>query len=548
MTTKPTAFPVASSWGAETCADNHKAVGIKTPVNHWPCCGRLESPPGSAGSKKTSLVLGVLALLGLSMVTTAEAADTGWFQVGVRVWYVGGTSAEPGTPSSNAQEADLIDRVEGGAVHVIQQQGSDHWKTPLPATDWVNLQPAEEGLFWISPARLKAITPGVGTGLIKWLGRERVIYAKTTYTLDTLPFLALLPETVLFLLSPTRQIVTLRNKADDPPEGDYFFDVETGLLLSRTEYLDDTTKTMLTLSELNYDFATRQAFAEDDGPHSAYAGHYSATRAGFLDNQGFDLYVPVISRYANALLLTFNGNLMNVTLNQYYSFSYQMLYDRNTQTAAIRPVSNPSLQSLGRASSMSASNADWQTNGTHLFCWIPPVDLQKDSLRVWNLDLSRQAGAGGGTTFATTTMPAEPAFTSLTFDAAGFLTDLTLVAPAMGLSIDSTRAAERNVTVDGRAYYGTQMKRAVPSGSGLVLLGERPSLRILPQPARQLDEQGAGFVLSGETNRYYVTEYSPNLVSWTPLATNYLSGAEATVGDPGATNAPVRFYRARWSP
>jgi hypothetical protein len=483
----------------------------------------------------------------LASAAKTRAADTGWLQVGVRAWYVGGTSTEPGTPTSNAQEANLISRFEGGTVYVLQQPATDHWKIPLPATEWLNPKPAEEGVFWISPARLKAVAPGVGTGLLNWLGRQRLVYAKQAYTLDELPFLALLPQVALFALSPHRELVVLRNRADDPSDGDYFFDVETGLLLSKTEYLDYKTKTTLTLSEINYDFAARLAFAEDNGPHSAYAGRYSATRAAFLDNQGFDLYVPVISRYGSALLLTFNGNLMNVTRSQYFSFSYHMFYDALSQTAAIRPVATTA-QATFTGLKLAAAEPDWQTNGTHIFCYVPPVDLQRESIQVWGLTLERQASLGGRTTFAAGSFPAEAAFTALTFDEQGYLADLTLVAPAMELNLDSSQAFERHIAMDGRDFYRTQMQPAVPSGSPLPLLGERPRLLIPPHTADQIRQHGVRLFLSGETNLAYVTEYSTDLVSWTPLATNLLATAEAELTDPSAAESLVRFYRARWLP
>ena len=52
--------------------------------------------------------------------------------------------------------------------------------------------------------------------------------------------------------------------------------------------------------------------------------------------------------------------------------------------------------------------------------------------------------------------------------------------------------------------------------------------------------------LVGELGCTVVIEGSTNLVNWTALATNLLGESPCCFSDPGSTNFPARFYRARW--
>jgi hypothetical protein len=56
---------------------------------------------------------------------------------------------------------------------------------------------------------------------------------------------------------------------------------------------------------------------------------------------------------------------------------------------------------------------------------------------------------------------------------------------------------------------------------------------------------GFAYSIVGESNRLYVTEYSPDLVTWHPLTTNIAPDIELQLLDRSATNASTRFYRAR---
>ena len=55
-------------------------------------------------------------------------ADIGWMQKGVRVWYFGGVSSG-GVTSSDAEEAYLIESIEGTDVRMTHHAAQNWWET-----------------------------------------------------------------------------------------------------------------------------------------------------------------------------------------------------------------------------------------------------------------------------------------------------------------------------------------------------------------------------------------------------------------------------------
>ena len=72
-----------------------------------------------------------------------------------------------------------------------------------------------------------------------------------------------------------------------------------------------------------------------------------------------------------------------------------------------------------------------------------------------------------------------------------------------------------------------------------------PELQIPSQTGRSIQEQGCRLRLTGTPNAFYATEHSPDLEQWQPLSANQFLGVPLDLLDPGATNVPTRFYRAR---
>jgi hypothetical protein len=73
-------------------------------------------------------------------------------------------------------------------------------------------------------------------------------------------------------------------------------------------------------------------------------------------------------------------------------------------------------------------------------------------------------------------------------------------------------------------------------------------LRTFPQTAATIQLSGFQLFLTGESNRLYVTEFSPDLTNWTGFATNQASGIEVPVLDTHTGAASKRFYRAHALP
>jgi len=70
-------------------------------------------------------------------------------------------------------------------------------------------------------------------------------------------------------------------------------------------------------------------------------------------------------------------------------------------------------------------------------------------------------------------------------------------------------------------------------------------LRTIPQTAASIQLNGFRLFLTGESNRLYVTEFSPDFFSWTRFATNQSPGVEIPVVDVSTGTSTQRFYRAQ---
>jgi hypothetical protein len=130
------------------------------------------------------------------------------------------------------------------------------------------------------------------------------------------------------------------------------------------------------------------------------------------------------------------------------------------------------------------------------------------------------------------------------------LTALSGQSPAPYLTatfLDDTHAV---LTISPTAPDGVSLVSvANPDGqqSNVLPLQVRalPQLSFPPQTGASIATQGFRMILTGSLNQFYKLEYSPDLKDWQPLSTNQFLGVPNDLLDPGATNIPVRFYRAR---
>lgn len=72
-----------------------------------------------------------------------------------------------------------------------------------------------------------------------------------------------------------------------------------------------------------------------------------------------------------------------------------------------------------------------------------------------------------------------------------------------------------------------------------------PRFTLPAQTSASLRTEGFRFRLTGSLNQFYIIEQSADLEDWQPLTTNQYLGLPLDLLNPGATHAPMRFYRAR---
>lgn len=371
--------------------------------------------------------------------------DTGWARTGVRAWYFGASGSDHPHPTPIA-ETYLLGEQQADSLALVQQS----WTPNLLMNGWeffttkqiAAQKPGEEGPFWIHPNRLKPLQAGTGT--IQWMGLERLVADHAPATQDTVP-LCLLPARALFQLSEQRDIVRLKNQREQQSTEEYVFDVETGLLIYRT-YMEGSTKAYLSLAEINYDFAAHRAYPEDKGMHTTYAGMY---RAAALGNGMFQFYSQVQSRYGNEVIATLYA-VLSGSVSATTHTTQHVIYHDGEDVARITDLS----LTMGPIE-------QWEPCGDHWFWWMPPDHLGRNRITVWGATMDR-SGVG---TFVSPNTPGHPGFRSLTFDPEGFLTDLAVFNPTVGINVDSgVPCFQRLAHVLGRAEYADRMQRAIPTG------------------------------------------------------------------------------------
>jgi len=398
----------------------------------------------NAGRK---ILVGLAAAGLLAGGRMAAAEDTGWRQPGVRVWYVGASASYSG--QSDAEEANLIEAADAG-LRVVRHQGVGFWSSPLPASVLPAPDPAHEGPFWISPQRLRKLHP---PDAFSWQGLSLVVKARVTYqNAADLPFIAFLPVQALYRVQAPRELITLTGD-NDGVVGDYFFDVETGLGLSST-LATPGFYIMMILSEINYDFATRQAFAEDDGPHTGFRARQMAGRVDYPVNQFYLFEERIVSRYGQSVRADLTLGLDNIATGDSVHVDYHSIFDGETRQFLLTP----------NTGGLAATAATWTQNGTHPFFWIPPVDLARDTIRVWDTDLTRRDPVGTDAVFEADGSPGTWGFTRLQLDPQGFVREMTVASPSMSFAVDSRTAppSSKLNEVTGRAYHLETMGLAIP--------------------------------------------------------------------------------------
>jgi len=400
--------------------------------------------------KKTILLILIVALAWGKLTSEVLAVDVGWMQKGVRVWYFGAAGS---SGSSDAEEAYLFNAVNGNNAEVTKHSGINHWGT-ANAPDTSTYSFLDKGPCWIHPQTLQNLQSGDN-----WKGQMISTVLRESHTYNTFkaefsfPYL-LLPIKALFDLKSQRDLVKIVYYIDNFSTGIAYFDADTGLLL-----LYETSSGYITvffiLSEINYDFATKRAFAEDNGPHTGFKSSvleqqmmpYPDVRQGYVFIQS-----SVESRYGGTVQMwvstSDSGNIS----------SYMPPYENYCFFGSV-----PSLRRIDMTQASNYPPEQWNEYGQYLWWWVPTAVLQHSTINVFGVPMTRTST--NPYTFTATQQPAGLFFSKLWFDNDGYMTKFATKDSTTGLDIDPDRIAafyQNSTTVNGLSYYKNTMGRAVP--------------------------------------------------------------------------------------
>lgn len=393
-------------------------------------------------------ILTISLILTLCLVMDGASAwciDVGWMQEGVRVWYFGGVGA---ATSSDAEEAYLFGSVNGSSVPVTKHSGMNHWGTTNAVTT-TTYSFLDKGPCWMHPQILQNLQSGD-----HWMGFEIVTIVRATYTYTMLPY-RFLPAKALFDLQPQREVVKITYMIPGFSTGTAYFDAETGLCLLYSQ-LNGYVVVFFVLSEINYDFATHHAFAEDNGPHTGFKSSVLEQQMmPFPDNRGGYLFIQssVETRYGTTVEMwvsTSDSGYITTYMPPYESFCYF--------------GSVPVLRRMDMSQSSNYPPEQWNEFGQYLPWWLPAEALQRTSVNIYGVTMERTSTSPF--TFTATQQPTGLYFTKLWYDNDGYLTQFAARHSTTGLDLDpefnSPIYYQNNIAVNGLSYYKNTMGRAVP--------------------------------------------------------------------------------------
>ncbi|MDA8427779.1 MAG: hypothetical protein M0T70_00810 [Geobacteraceae bacterium] len=400
--------------------------------------------------KRISVYCLVLSL-GLTLdVSGAWAIDAGWMQPGVRVWYFGSAGS---TTSSDGEEAYLFTSISDNTAQLTHHSGISHWS--MPSAETVTGSIVDQGPFWIHPQALQTIAVGD-----TWQGIRIASMTRATYTYDSfksntefnsIPYL-LLPIKALFDLQPQREIVKLvygiPYMPGYPVWGTAYFDAGTGLCLFNLRLTVYNTVWFL-LSEINYNFATQAAFAEDTGPHTGFRSNTIKTKSAIYTSHMLQMLASVESRYGGTL------QMWTTTQAGGASSSY---FGRDENYCFFGSV--PVLRHKLMSATPNYPPENWNAYGEYLWWWLPAATLQNSTINVFGVPMTRTSTSPY--TFTAAAAQGGLYFSGLIFDDDGYMTDFSAKDPSIGLDLDVGTLIDLRTTVDGLSYYKNTMGRAVP--------------------------------------------------------------------------------------
>lgn len=402
-------------------------------------------------------------LLGVLVVAEAEvaAAQPGWLQPGVRVWYLGAVDGG-GVISSNAEEAYLVSAVNGTNAQVVRHSALTNWTSPFPV-DTGTYSTIDQGPCWIDPARLETIQPG---DYWRDPDQEITLVQRSVHTYASFLSTALpakthfLPIKALFDLSPTRQLVKLTYMLDLFSLGTAWFDAETGLLLYHNQ-LWGLGKMFFVLAEINYDLAGKAVFAEDDGPHTGFWSMTSEQSLGnpLLVGGGSVIFQTLFeTRYGPSLSMRVLSSRTPAAYPDTGMADENYFFDGNV----------PIVKRIDATEAGDVLPEEWNAFGQYLWWWLPRTATEAQavdaagaaaavqSINVFDVPMTKSSDEP--LTYTATQTPQRFHFSMLRFDEAGYMTDFSARDPTSGLHIQPGDFYFQNGTlVDGLDYYRSVM-------------------------------------------------------------------------------------------
>jgi hypothetical protein len=377
----------------------------------------------------------LLILTWSTITNNVWAIDTGWMQRGVRVWYLGGAGS--GT-SSNAEEAYLIDTIEGDNAQVTRHSALTHWTAPnSPETQTYPL--TGMGPCWIHPQRLQTLAMGD-----HWMGWEITLVTRSS---ENRPPYAFLPTKALYDLNPQREIVKIVYMIAGFGTGTAYIDAETGLVLQYSK-MNGYVTVFFILSEINYNFANKIAFAEDNGPHTGYKS--------FVSESSFSGGLVIIQ----SLVETRYGKTVEMRVLGSATKSSMIQWDENHCFFGDVPV-------LRRMNATEAPNyppEEWNEYGQYLWWWVPKNTLNNTAINIFGVSMARTSTSPY--TFTATEQKAGLFFPTIVFDNDGYMTEFSAKDTTIGLDIKLGEIFQNLNSVDGSDYYENTMGTAVPDPDG----------------------------------------------------------------------------------
>jgi len=397
-------------------------------------------------------------------------------QEGVRVWYFGGVGTNVDM-SSDSEEAYLFKSVVGDIVQVTKHSGSNHWSSPHPV-DTTPFSFLGKGPCWMHPQVLQTLQIGD-----YWKDPNQVIsnVLRNPYTYDTLkaemavPYL-LLPIRALFDRESPRNLVKIVYYINQFSSGNAYFDAETGLCLMYSQWTG-TDLVFFILSEINYDFATQQAFAEDNSPHTGFKSLVSESQMMLppdLRGGTVTIQSSVETRYGSTVEMWVHTSECG------YIKCYMPGSNGWENYCFFGSV--PVLTHIDHDEAPNYPPDQWNPYGQYLWWWVPTgvlqnstiAVLQDPTINVFGVPMTRTST--NPYTFTATQQPAGFFFSKLWFDNDGYMTQFSARDSTTGLDIDPERqpcdpfqpsciSYENLTTVDGLSYYKNTMGRACPSGA-----------------------------------------------------------------------------------